>query len=756
MWTLTSAAKWLPLLFFCLGVNAYAQQTVRYDLYVKDTLVNFAGKEKRAIAVNGQLPMPTLSFTEGDTAEIIVHNMLKEHTSLHWHGVWLPNKEDGVPHLTQQPIAPGTTHTYRFPIIQNGTYWYHSHSGLQEQIGMYGSMLFKKRQDDPTFRKGIDDLPSVSVVLSEWTNMNPHTVDRLLHTGNDWFSIKKNTVQSYAEAIAAKRFKTKLTNEWKRMEAMDVSDVFYEQFLINGKAEQQLSQFKRRDKVRLRIANGGASSYFWLTYAGGKMMVVATDGNDVEPVEVDRLIIGGSESYDIVVEVPAANTSYELLATAEDRTGSASLFIGEGIKQLTNRLHRLQYFEGMQMMNDMMKMNGDMNDMGMDMSLQKMDMNAVMYPERLKSAPQPSSADTKNTHSDHAEADSQHDHHQHTQQTNSGKVTLNYNMLRAPQPTLLDSLAQIKTLRFELTGNMNRYVWSMDNRVLSESDKIPVKQGEILRITLYNNSMMRHPMHLHGFDFRVLNENGDYSPMKNVLDIMPMETNVIEFAADRDGEWFFHCHILYHMMAGMNRVFKVGEYKNPLLPNPEKAYRALQKESNMWHFMADNDFATNGNDGSAMLQNARWSVGTEWRLGYNDMHGYEVETHVGRYFGKMQWLMPFVGFDWRYRRLGMDEHETNIFGQTNKKDDRGAFSLGVMYTLPMLVNLQAEVYHDGIVRLALMREDIPISRRLRAGFMVNTDREYMVDLRYILHKNMGIRSHYDSDMGFGVGLAINY
>ncbi len=746
-------ASVLALLLLVLGFSVRGQQTVRYELYVRDTLVHFAGKEKRAIAVNGQLPMPTLTFTEGDTAEIVVHNELRESTSLHWHGVWLPNKEDGVPHLTQQPIAAGETHTYRFPIIQNGSYWYHSHSGLQEQIGMYGSIVFQKRKDDPSFRKGIDDIPSLSLLLSEWTNLRPHTVDRMLHTGNDWFSIQKNTVQSYAEAIQAKHFKTKLRNEWKRMEAMDVSDVYYEKFLINGLAEQQLASFKAGDKVRLRIANAGASSYFWLTYAGGKIKVVANDGNDVEPVEVDRLLIGVSETYDILLDIPAQNTAYELLATAEDRTGSSSFFLGAGRQQLTARLPRLQYFEGMKMMNDMMKMNGDMYDMGMQMSLQQMDMNAVMYPE-LKDKASTSSGDAH-----HAAASSPHENHEgHAQDTpqRNDKVTLNYGMLRATSPTALDSSATVKNLRFELTGNMNRYVWSMDNRVLSETDKIPIKKGEVLRIVLYNNSMMRHPMHLHGFDFRVLNKNGDYAPLKNVLDIMPMETDTIEFAANRDGDWFFHCHILYHMMAGMNRVFAVGDYQNPLLPNREKAYRALQKESNMWHFMADNDFASNGNDGSAMLQNARWSVGTEWRLGYNNMHGFEVETHVGRYIGKMQWLMPFVGFDWRYRKLGMDQHETNIFGQTNKKDSRQAISVGAMYTLPFLINVQAEVYHDGIVRLALMREDIPISRRLRGGFMWNTDREYMVDLRYILHKNMGVRTHYDSDMGFGVGLALNY
>ena len=262
----------------------FAQKIVRYDLYVRDTIVNYSGKEKRAIAVNGQIPMPTLTFTEGDIAEIYVHNELNETTSLHWHGLFLPNKEDGVPNLTQMPIQPGTTHKYTFPIIQNGTHWYHSHSGLQEQIGMYGMFIMNKKEDDPTFRKGIDDLPTIPVILSEWTDLKPENVHRMLHNASDWFAIKKGSTQSYSEAIKQGHFKTKLGNEWKRMNAMDVSDVYYEKFLINGKNESQLAQFKSGDKVRLRIANGGASSYFWLTYAGGKITVVASDGNDVEPV----------------------------------------------------------------------------------------------------------------------------------------------------------------------------------------------------------------------------------------------------------------------------------------------------------------------------------------------------------------------------------------------------------------------------------------------------------------------------------------
>jgi FtsP/CotA-like multicopper oxidase with cupredoxin domain len=732
----------ISTLLLLITITANAQKVVRYDLHVRDSIVNFSGKDKRAIAVNGQIPMPTLTFTEGDIAEIHVYNHLKEGTSLHWHGLYLPNKEDGVPYLTQMPIEPGAEFVYRFPIIQSGTHWYHSHSGLQEQIGMYGSLILKKKLDDPTFRKGIDDIPQVPIILSEWTDYKPENVHRMLHNASDWFAIKKGTTQSYAEAIRAGHFKTKIGNEWKRMLAMDVSDIYYDKFLINGQNESQLSQFKSGDKVRLRISNGGASSYFWLKYAGGKMTVVGNDGNDVEPVDVDRLIIGVSETYDVIVTIPADNTSYEFLVTPEDRTKSTSIYIGKGIKQLISPMPKLKYFEGMKMMNDMMNMDGTMDDMGMDMSLQKMDMNTVMYPEI--SGPKNAKESESTDHSNHS-------------MTNKDIVTLNYSMLKSPTKTTLPKNAPVRELRFELTGNMNRYVWSMDNVVLSETDKILIKKGENIRITLYNNSMMRHPMHLHGHDFRVLNGQGEYAPLKNVLDIMPMETDVIEFEANADGDWFFHCHILYHMMAGMNRVFSYENSEpNPYLPNKAKAYKKLQAESNQLHFMAENDFATNGNDGQAMFQNTRWSFGTEWRLGYHDEHGYESETHIGRYIGRNQWFMPFIGLDARYRKLDHGEIEENLFGQKSTKDKRIQASLGFDYTLPMLVVFQAEVFHDGNVRAQIMREDIPVSKRLRMAFMVNTDKEYMAGLKYIVGKNMGITTHYDSDMGIGFGLNFVY
>lgn len=742
------------LIILLITGNSIAQKTVRYDLHVRDTIVTFSGKERRAIAVNGQIPMPTLTFTEGDLAEIHVYNHLKEGTSLHWHGLYLPNPEDGVPYLTQMPIAPETEHVYRFPIVQSGTHWYHSHSGMQEQIGMYGSLILKKKTENPNFRKGIDDIPQVPIILSEWTDYNPNNVHRMLHNASDWFAIKKGTTQSYAEAIREGHFKTKLNNEWKRMLAMDVSDVYYDAFLLNGNKESQLPQFKKGDKVRLRIANGGASSYFWLQYAGGKMTVVANDGNDVEPVEVDRLIIGVSETYDVIVTIPNENISYEFLATPEDRTNATSIFIGEGVKQLANPMPKLKYFEGMKMMNNMMHMDGTMDDMGMQMSFQKMDMNTVMYPEITGNSMRNKLGKQEKMNANGMEM-SHSNHNMPSKESN--RVTLNYAMLKSPTKTTLSKEAPVRELRFELTGNMNRYVWSMDNKVMAETDKILIRKGEVLRITLYNNSMMRHPMHLHGHDFRILNGQEEYAPLKNVLDIMPMETDVIEFEANADGDWFFHCHILYHMMAGMNRVFSYENSKpNPYLTNKEKAYKKLQVESNRFHFMAENDFATNGNDGQMMLQNTRWSVATEWRLGYNDHHGYESETHIGRYIGRNQWFMPFIGFDARYRKLNHGEIEKNLFGQTSTKDKRLQASIGFAYTLPMLITFQSELYHDGNVRLQLMREDIPISKRLRMAFMVNTDKEYMAGFKYIAGKNIGITTHYDSDMGIGFGVNLNY
>jgi Multicopper oxidase len=405
----------------------------------------------------------------------------------------------------------------------------------------------------------------------------------------------------------------------------------------------------------------------------------------------------------------------------------------------------------------MMRMNGNLDDMGMRMSLNQMDMNVVMYPEITGVIPE-KAAKHDMSKMDMPMKDAPTNEDKYNANALSDIVTLNYAMLKSTSPSVLPQNVPVKELKFELSGNMNRYVWSMDNKVVSESDRILIKKGENIRIVIYNGSMMRHPMHLHGHDFRLLNGHGDNAPLKNIVDIMPMETDTLEFNANVEGDWFFHCHILYHMMSGMGRVFRYeNQAANPLIPNPKLAQRQLFADDRKPHFMAENDFATNGIDGMLMLQNTRWSIGIEWRLGYHDEHGYEMETHLGRYIGKMQWFMPFIGFDWRYRLIGgIDALKKNLFSQNNTKDKRGLFSAGFVYTLPLLINFQAEVFTTGYTRLQLMRDDIPLGKRVRGSFMVNSDKEYMIGSRYILAKNISLAAHYDSDMGWGIGLVVNY
>ena len=709
-----------------------SQNIVTYNLYVKDTIVNYSGKTKRAISVNGKIPMPELKFQEGDSAIIYVHNKLNKSTSFHWHGLLVPNEQDGVPYLTTAPIKPNTTHMFTFKLRQSGTYWYHSHTKFQEQIGMYGSLTVYKKVEDPELRV-YDKIIDFPILLSEWTDEKPSQIQRNLHNATDWYAIKKNSVQSYFEAIKEKHFKTKFINELKRMNAMDVSDVYYDAFLINGKKEQHINSINDKnlnvgDEIRLRIANGGASSYFWINYSGGKFKVIANDGMDVEPVEVDRLIIGVAETYDIIIKIPDVK-SYELLATPEDRSGHTSIFFGNGEKVYSKRLPKLKYFQGMKMMNNMMNMDGSMDDMGMNMSLQKMDMNEVMYPEL----------------------------------DNEKIITLNYSMLKSPKNTLLPKKSNVRELNFVLTGNMNRYVWSINNKTLSETDKILIKKGENVKITLTNNSMMRHPMHLHGHFFRVINGMGDNSPLKNVIDIMPMETDTIEFnASEKYGNWFFHCHILYHMMSGMGRVFTYEDSPdNKQIKDAKFAYRKFFNESNKFHIYFENDVSSNGNDGKFRYHNTRWSIDGDWRAGYNAKDGYEVEFHVGRYIGQYQWFKPFIGYVNKYRKTDNNQKEKNIFGQYSKANKRSFFSLGFVYTLPLLIDLKGEIYDNGNLRFQLSRDDIPISKRLRMAFMINSDKEYMFGLYYMLNKNLSISSHYahyDSDMkqNPAIGIKLTY
>lgn len=762
------------------GKISFGGKTVRYDLYVKDTLVNFTGKPARAIATNGKLQAPTLYFKEGDTAEIYLHNQLKENTGLHWHGVILPNEMDGVPYLTTKEVKPGETHLYKFLISQNGTYWYHSHEGTQEQIGMNGILVFQKREGQPD-KKFDADIP---VLLGEWTDENPKQIMRRLHMDQgDWWGIKKGTVQSYSEAIGKGHFGTKLLNEWKRMEAMDVSDVYYNNFLINGAVSSDYRNLKAGDKVYLRVANGGSSSYFWLNYGGGKITVIANDGNEVEPVEVDRLIVGVSETYDIVVTIPE-NKSFEFRATSEDRQGHASLWLGNGDRMEAPNLPKLMLFEGMKMMNGMMEMSGDMKPMSMTMGNQMMDMNEVMYPEIPESqrmetmkhmnemmGRKDGSLDMEMDHStmDHGTIDlksemkmdssknvdhSKMDHSMHDMTSADQKSIkrLSYNMLKSPFKTILPN-DNVKELNFTLEGNMRNYLWTLDNKTVAENDKILIKKGQVVRITMYNNSMMRHPMHLHGHDFRLINSKGEYSPLKNVVDMAPMETNTIEFAANQDGDWFFHCHILYHMMGGMGKVLAYeNSAPNPQLPNKEASYKKFLSENRMISTTAMLDVVSNKLHFENMtMVGARWMNMNEFHSNYQFDH-FEGSVKVGRFLGKYQWAMPYVGF----RTNKTHDMAKTWFGQNVMPENQNVAIAGVRYILPFLMMADANIDHNGKVRLELSREGIPISPRIRGSFAVNSDKEFDLGLKYILQKWVSISTNYDSEFGFGAGLTFRY
>lgn len=749
------------------GRLTFGGKTVRYDLYVKDTIVNFTGKNRRALAINGKLQAPTMYFTEGDTAEIYLHNMLKENTGLHWHGVILPNEQDGVPYLTTKPVKPGETHLYKFRVSQNGTYWYHSHEALQEQIGMNGILVFKKREGEPKTEYNAE----IPVLLGDWSDDDPMQIARRLHMANtDWYAVKKNAVQSYWEAIKSGNFGTKALNEWKRMEAMDVSDVYYDKFLINGAPSSDYSNLKAGDKVRLRVANGGSSTYFWLNYGGGKIKVVGNDGNDVVPVEVDRLIVGVSETYDIEVTIPESK-SFEFRATSEDRIGHASLWLGSGDKVEAPNLPRLMLFEGMKMMNGMMEMSGNMKPMNMTMGNQMMDMNEVMYPElpesqrktTMKHMNEMMGVKTK-------EEKKEEDHSQHSgmdMKEEKSIKRLSYNILKSPEKTILPT-DSIREMKFTLEGNMNHYLWTLDNKTVTETDKILVKKGEILRIKLYNNSMMRHPMHLHGHDFRLINSKGEYSPLKNVVDIMPMETTIIEFAANQDGDWFFHCHILYHMMAGMGRIFSYENSKpNPQLPNRKLAWKNFLQDNKMVSSMAMLDVASNKIHAETMTMfGPRWANLNEFHSNWNFDH-FEGSAKVGRFLGKFQWALPYAGVRVQKNHeimerqmaedMGMDFHgKKTWFGQQKASKSRYAFMVGMQYVLPMLITADASVDQNGKVLLELSREDIPISRRLRGNFAVNSDGEFSTGLRYIVQKWLSLSGNYDNEMGFGAGVTLTY
>jgi FtsP/CotA-like multicopper oxidase with cupredoxin domain len=480
------------LLLSQLLCSSYASaKSVFYHL----TASPMASKASWALGINDQIPGPTLEFEEGDQAHITLTNNLQEEVSLHWHGLLLPPEMDGVPYVNTPPILPGQSYTFRFPIKQQGTYWYHSHTMLQEQKGLFGAIVIHPKKKNLSYDR------DVVLVLSDWSDENPDQIMKNLKKDGDYYLYKKKSLRSWYGALNQGALGTFLKNEWTRMGGMDLSDVGYDAFLINGQKEFFIPG-NPGERLRLRIINAGASSYFYLSL-GQPMTVVSADGMDIEPVEAPSLLMGMAETYDVIFQVPSGQKT-ELRATAQDGSGWASAWIGDGV------------------------------------------------PVFAKDIPTPPLYGSM-------------DHHHHSSEH------LTVDQIRAPQSTVYKTQGAPIELELLLGGDMERYVWFINGKSIHEDPILPIKEGDLVRWTFINNTMMHHPMHLHGHFFRVLNSHKEFSPLKHTVDVPPHGTRTIEFLADAPGEWMIHCHNLYHMKTGMARVVQYQGFK----PSKELApYRA--------------------------------------------------------------------------------------------------------------------------------------------------------------------------------------
>lgn len=765
--------------------------TIVYHLYINDTIVNYTGKEIKAIAINGKLPGPTLHFTEGDYAEIWVHNKMHMEASIHWHGLLVPNLMDGVPYLTTPPIEAGEYFVYRFLVKQTGTYWYHSHTMLEEQIGLYGSIVIHPQQEKYKVK---DD---IVLLLSEWTNQKPEKILKNLKRRNEYYSIKKGYAQSLDQLIKHKAVWDRLKASARRMPPMDISDVYYHRFLANGQPETNLTQYQPGDIIRVRVIDAGASSSFYLQFAGGKMKMIAADGQEIEPIMVDRVLIASAETYDFLITVPS-DGSFEFRATVQDVSGYSSTFFGKGNKVLAPDIPRPNVWKMMGGMS-MGSMNMDMNKGGMDnmnmnqnpinegmkndsMGMRDMNMNGTNMPGMDKM--EKDTMSMKDGEMENMNMGENKDHNAMKKDSmnmgemdmgnmemgsgmdmrekdtmnmsdmsnyigpdmmnmkgENGMVIFNYNMLRAPQSTVLPKDMPVREITLVLTGNMYRYVWSINNKVLSDADKILIEKGEVVRIHLENQTMMSHPMHLHGHFFRVINKNGDYSPLKHTVNVPPFTKITLEFEANEEKEWFFHCHILYHMMSGMSRIFSYKySTRDPLLdPYPLKK---LLREDREWYFWSDLAIKSQMTELRAVYSNTKNAFRTESDANYSGQ--FEIEASYERYV--TNYFRPYVGI------TNIREKYFNVL--TNEQIFAQQFNLpvvGIRYTLPFFIESDLRVNAKGRFRLELDWE-LWILPRLFTLYRANTDREYHIDAQYIISRDFSLSAGYDSRYKWGGGI----
>jgi CopA family copper-resistance protein len=521
-----------------------------FNLEIGSLAVNLTGQPGIATVVNGRLPAPLLRWREGDTITLRVSNRLSAPTSIHWHGMIVPADMDGVPGLSFNGIGPGETYVYRFKVNQSGTYWYHSHSRFQEQTGLYGPIVIEPKHGE----RHRADREHV-VLLSEWTDLDPEHIYRSLKRQNNYFNFGRRTAGDFVTDVRKQGWKPTIADRsmWgqMRMDPTDLADVSGSAYtyLMNGTTPNGnwTGLFRRGEKVRLRFINGSSMTFFDIRIPGLKLTVVATDGQDVEPVTVDEFRIGIAEVYDVIVE-PKDDRAYTLFAQTIDRSGYArgTLAPQPGMQAEVPPLDPRSLLTMMDM--GMGQMAG-MHMGGMDMSNMPGIGHGAMDHGAL-----PMGATSEAPHHPPVEYGPNVD--SGVGLRNNGRRVLTYadlHTLGGP----IDPRQAGRDIELHLTGHMERYVWSFSGQKFSESEPLRFNYGERLRLVLVNDSMMNHPIHLHGMWGEVESENGEFLVRKHTITVQPGQRLAYGVTADALGRWAFHCHLLYHMEAGMFREVRV-------------------------------------------------------------------------------------------------------------------------------------------------------------------------------------------------------
>lgn len=570
-----------------IGIGLFSSTWVmaavkEYDLTIAEQTVNITGKPLKRITVNGKFVAPLLEFEEGDEAIIRVHNKLKnQDSSIHWHGLILPGIMDGVPGFNQfDGIAPNKTYEYKFKVRQNGTYWYHSHSKGQEQEGLYGPLVIYPKNKVPLSPEEKADKDYV-VLLSDFHNSTSGQIMKNLKKEADYYQNRRETVFDVLKQVKRNGLKATWQDRsmWNQMRMLktDMSDVTKYTFLMNGKTPEQnwIGNFKTGEKVRLRFINASAMSFFDVRIPNLKMTVVSADGQPVKPVPVDEFRIGTAETYDVIVEPKQSN--YQIEAESIDRSGfSVGSLHDENtppinqIKMPKSRPRSLLTMEDMGMGHDMSSMAGMDHDMSSmtgsskDQSMSGMnhDMSSMKGMDHDMSSMTGSSKDQSMSGMNHSMQMTTSN--ASTQEKNGdvvygwanastpvGQKALQYSDLQSlnPQP---DTRAPEREMEIRLGGNMERYIWTINGKKFNETEPFKVKYGERIRLKFVNDSMMAHPMHLHGMFMQLENgQDPSNMPNKHTIIVPPGKTVTTLLTADELGEWAIHCHLLYHMAAGM-------------------------------------------------------------------------------------------------------------------------------------------------------------------------------------------------------------